>query len=467
MKDRAITLMIRVRVEQGNWSRFPAHRGGNSRIRAGWAEVDEGGKEPTPKPFTQYTYQARSYGEGGKVIYTPLGSDPLKADKAVRDMRKDKTARTTAADANLTIAESEGGRLRLDTSATRYIASLKAEGKYEAADAYGFSVDQFKESAKNKIAYLDQVNRDLMLDFWKHLRKRRNSERTIANRHGHIKSFLLWAGLDNKTVAKMIGKPPKYDAKVVIAYHRDELSTLFGHAQEHDPYFFGVLTLLLMSGVRDREGTHLTWPEIDWKRGQIKLTAKRGCRDCVQCRKNDKGFTLKDREERLIPIHADLMAILRKRHEQNPNSRYVFGDENDKPHTKWLRMLKRMAREAGLNCGHCEGCRDYVEKTTLDGGCSRWTLHSFRRTFATSLLREGANVKQIMQMLGHSDLETTMKYLAAAEAEENAVTLHRVKWLGGPSGHDADLIKKVGGLLSAKSKLTKAQIKAILAQLEA
>jgi integrase len=123
-----------------------------------------------------------------------------------------------------------------------------------------------------------------------------------------------------------------------------------------------------------------------------------------------------------------VLEILRERRKQMPNSKFVFGDPSDKPHTKWLRMLKRMAREAGLNCGHCDGCREYAEKPNADGGCSRWTLHSFRRTFATRLLKAGANVKQIMQLLGHSDLETTMRYLAAAEAEENAEVVARVNF---------------------------------------
>ncbi len=48
-----------------------------------------------------------------------------------------------------------------------------------------------------------------------------------------------------------------------------------------------------------------------------------------------------------------------------------------------------------------------------------FTLHSFRRTYATALHRKGVDVRTLMGLLGHSDLETTLSYLAAMHAEES------------------------------------------------
>jgi integrase len=42
----------------------------------------------------------------------------------------------------------------------------------------------------------------------------------------------------------------------------------------------------------------------------------------------------------------------------------------------------------------------------------RFTLHDFRHTFAIQLGINGANIYEISQMLGHSDIETTVKYYA-------------------------------------------------------
>jgi integrase len=427
MANVKVGLVIYAKLKDGKgWQRFSPVKGKNGRYRPGYGMVKGIDGKRCPKQFETFTYQLRTV-EGKRIEYKSVGTDLSDALDQQADLEKERRARHVTAEAGLELKEGQEERKKIKTAAQRYISSLTQEDKIEAAHSYGYSLEQFQQSAKD-IVYVDQINRDVILRFHDYLKKCGNGRRTVSNRHGHIKSFLLWCGLSSQEVAKMIGKPPKYDEKLVVAYHADELSTLFANAEESDRYYWGVLNLLLMAGVRDREGTHLTWPEVDFKRGHIKLAAKPGCRDCVECRKNDRGFRLKDREERIIPIHPDLMTILRERRKAVPHSRFVFGDANDKPHTKWLRMLKRTAREAGLNCGHCDGCRDYAQKPTEDGGCKHWTLHSFRRTYATKLLKQGANVKMIMQLLGHSDLETTMRYLAAAEAEENAEVVARIDW---------------------------------------
>jgi integrase/recombinase XerD len=49
------------------------------------------------------------------------------------------------------------------------------------------------------------------------------------------------------------------------------------------------------------------------------------------------------------------------------------------------------------------------------------TLHSTRHTFAVGYLRRGGNVFALQRVMGHSDLETTRKYVNMTTADLQAV----------------------------------------------
>ena len=134
------------------------------------------------------------------------------------------------------------------------------------------------------------------------------------------------------------------------------------------------------------------------------------------------GFKIKDKEQRDVAIPQELVKVLAAWKHKKPDVRFVLGTENDMPNRSMLRSLKRLARRAGLNCGRCEGCLSEHQE------CREFTLHSFRRTYATSLAERGVPIRTIMQQLGHSDMATVLKYLGHMETARTKVLLDQQPW---------------------------------------
>src|SRR6185437_14826311 len=176
------------------------------------------------------------------------------------------------------------------------------------------------------------------------------------------------------------------------------------------PYHRIVFEVLVKTGLRKQEAMFLEWHDINFNRGVMSVKEK-----------DDEGFVIKDRAERTVPIPDDLLEHL-KRWKEVHGGRFVLGTMNDTPNWKWLDLLKRLARKAKLNCGHCQGCREQNE-------CERWKLHKFRATYTTNLLRElKGDVRTVMAYTGHDDLETIMRYLAPAENEATREKINSIAW---------------------------------------
>ncbi|HEX8236057.1 MAG TPA: tyrosine-type recombinase/integrase [Abditibacteriaceae bacterium] len=71
-----------------------------------------------------------------------------------------------------------------------------------------------------------------------------------------------------------------------------------------------------------------------------------------------------------------------------------------------LQLIRRLGRAAGIQSARC-------------------SPHTFRHTFAVDLLRSGAHIFALQQLLGHTSLHMTNRYVALAQADiENQHRLH-------------------------------------------
>ncbi len=180
------------------------------------------------------------------------------------------------------------------------------------------------------------------------------------------------------------------------------LQKLFKHCSAEQRVLF---RFFRGSAGREREVAFTAWPNLDLKNGLWHVRAKR-----------ELGFKPKDYEERTVPIPDWLVEDLKIWRKSHGRRYLVFPHSGGNPEGHMLRTVKQIALEAKLNCGHCTNRRGLSCKR--HPVCYRWYLHKFRATAATTWLQNDIDIRTVQTWLGHSDMESTLRYLKAASARQ-------------------------------------------------
>ena len=64
-----------------------------------------------------------------------------------------------------------------------------------------------------------------------------------------------------------------------------------------------------------------------------------------------------------------------------------------------------------------DGTRQVVRRCAKAAGVKEPSLHSFRRLFALTCLRNGVDVYSLQRLMGHSELSVLQRYLAQTEED--------------------------------------------------
>ena len=370
--------------------------GKNGRVRPGWVLIGE-----EPEYYEQGRYELRLY-KGSRLVYVAAGVNAAEALAARDRMEHKLAAKESARAAGMLLPADEPGRLNLLTKAREFVHDAEQRGAMVAADVNRLVTSEFLRIVKK--SYVDEICREDLFDFHAALRKRGCSDRTVANKHARIASFLRFAGMDRS----IIPPAPRYDETLPTIYTSDEISGILGAA---DQYMHLVMGLALKCGLRDQEIMHLEWSDIHRPDRVLRVSSK-----------PRYGFRVKDSEERDIPVPDELLEEMEKWCKSHPEHALVTGTKRGNPNTKLLRTLKHLAKRARLNCGHCEGCKMKARE------CQQWTLHKFRRTYCTTLLRSGLDLRTVQAYMGHADLASTMRYLRPASSAEAQAKINAIHW---------------------------------------
>jgi integrase len=303
-----------------------------------------------------------------------------------------------AAEAKPDPEAADAGKRRLTDCVTEYLGEMKEHKAHGTWQLRSIMLTQFAEAVGHKRTFVEDVTRKDLLDFAAWMKKKGLSPMTVRKRVDQLQIFLHHFGLPSLLKGKDL---PTFTEKVVRAYGQEVLDKMFGVATQDES---DLLHFLLCTGGRRREAQFACWTDVDFERKTYTVTEHA-----------DLGFTPKDKEEGSIPIPDLLVDVLTERRKKYPKNRLIFPNKDDQPNQGLLRVIKKLALRAGVNCGHCvskfgESCADKPV-------CKNVFLHKLRKTYASRLHKNGLPARTLMRYLRHSDLETTLKYLADEDDE--------------------------------------------------
>lgn len=158
---------------------------------------------------------------------------------------------------------------------------------------------------------------------------------------------------------------------------------------------YDLVVFLLDTGCRYSEAANIPWSAINLADGTINV------------------YRSKVSNEDHLFMTARLKVIFERRFkERRAEGRYVFENKDGKERGYCTQAIKKAIDRAGLNAP------DIVKEK---GG--KVTMHTFRHSFASKLVRWGASLFEVSVLLGHSDPKMTQRYahLAPNDASKKAV----------------------------------------------
>ncbi len=250
----------------------------------------------------------------------------------------------------------------------------------------------YKRDLKKLLQYLQNkgfgdyrsVNAAVLQEFVADMQSRNFSAATISRTIASMKAFwqyLLSQGFASEDAASIL-KAPKIEKKIPEILSEREVTRLLEQPSGDSPKHIrdrAMMELLYATGIRVTELITLKVSDVNLNMGFIV------CRD--------------SHKERLIPFGAKakqaLMEYMNKTRDamiDNPGSDVLFANCSGEEMSRqgFWKIIKYYAKKAGI--------------------VADITPHTLRHSFAAHLVENGADLKSVQEMLGHSDISTTQVY---------------------------------------------------------
>lgn len=267
-----------------------------------------------------------------------------------------------------------------------YLEYIIIDKKYSSNTKVSYENDLtlFYEFCKNENIKLEQIDEQIIKNYIKNIQlsklSNRSINRNISTLKGFFKFLLIEKVMKNNPIEYI--SSPKTKKTIPNVLSKNEVEKLLNMPLEtHFDYRNkAMIELMYATGLRVSELVNLKLNDVDLKMNILKTMGK-------------------GNKERQIPIGEYATAYLVKylhksRHEilKNKQSIYFFVTREGTKMTRehFFITLKQIAKKNGVK--------------------TNFSPHTLRHSFATHLLDNGADLRTIQELLGHSDISTTQIY---------------------------------------------------------
>lgn len=289
--------------------------------------------------------------------------------------------------------------MTINESIDNFLQNLELERgrSLKTVESYGHYLSRFAEWLDGQgINLISDLTEDHILKFRQYLNRLPQKDGTSLSKNTqnyHIIAIRAWLKFLNRYGQSTIS-PEKIDLaktgdRQIQFLESDELERLLAQPNpnhEQGLRDLAILYTLFSTGLRVSELASLNRDQINLERGEFAVMGK-------------------GRKERIVFLSQDatlwIDKYLKSRFDDDPAVFIRFKDsanDADITETKSLRLTPRSIERI---------VKAYAKKA---GIVKKVTPHTLRHSFATDLLINGANIRDVQSMLGHASLNTTQIY---------------------------------------------------------
>lgn len=270
---------------------------------------------------------------------------------------------------------------------------------------YDFYIRKTKEMIKYFNKPMEEVGMEELRTYLNEYlaKERKVSDKTI-NHYNSVIRFLYEVTLD-KIINKKQIPMRKLKKRVYKVLTKEELSTFFSCVDDYK--FKTIFMLIYGSGLRIGEAVNLRIGDIDSKKMRIFVREGKG------------------NKERYTTLPKASLEMLRKywKSRAKVDSDMLFLNRENKPISTYVIRTH---------------FRKYRRKAKLG---EKITVHTLRHCYATNLIENGATLLQVKELMGHSNIRSTMAYVHVANVDLGLESPLDVLLRGEKDGKDSRNIK--------------------------